>query len=202
MPGWQHHGGLHATRPWLPPVWRQGARFPLSACVCTSGCEAAPGPSCPRCEVRPQPVVRDWSQQRTGRRGRGEETPTKMRRNAWAVCVSADVPKCYGYSSIYPGFSAFPLPKTQGQQANASVISASRFLPRPHSLRPLRRLLKNGCAVFGIHFTKTHRYNSPRRGAGTGRSSAPGRDLWTCAWKRDAFPGKIVGLCSRFRSIA
>lgn len=119
---------------------------PLSSvCLCVyvrrdSGCESAIGPSCPCCEVQPQPVVWDSSQQRTGRHGRGEETPTKRRGNTWAVCVSADVPKCYGYSSIYPRFSTFPLPKNPGATSERKRdIGFLFFLALPHSLLPLQR---------------------------------------------------------------
>lgn len=71
--------------------------------------------------------------------------------------------------------------KTQGQQANASVISASYFFPLAltYSLLPLQRPLLKMAAQFGIHFTRTHHHSSPRCGAGTVQSEAPGKDLWT-----------------------
>lgn len=89
LPGWQDHLWsasslrLQPMRPWLPPVCRRGACFPLSACVCTSRVilvwRVCGSPLYTRLALAVRYSLTLWF----GISRRVEETPTKMRRNMW-----------------------------------------------------------------------------------------------------------------------
>ena len=123
-----------ATRPWLPPSYRQGAGFIcLSVCVCMFGVIVFARLCRTLLWGLPTLAVRyiltlwygishhtEWEDMETAggeeNRGgaeqsreerRGRETPTKMRRNVWVYCASACAPAYPGYSSISLRFSTF-----------------------------------------------------------------------------------------------
>lgn len=82
---------LQPMRPWPPPVCRRGACFPLSACVCTSRVilvwRVCGSPLYARLALAVRYSLTLWF----GISRRGEETPTKMRRNMWVGLCECSV---------------------------------------------------------------------------------------------------------------